>query len=273
MFRRTATRGRNVSIVSSWKLDTSTTPHSYGSSAAAASGVPRLPPTKTRPKAREAISPRSVVTVDLPFVPATAATCPRKRRYPSSSSPHSGVPARRSASSGSLAAGTPGDRTTRSAPDAALASGRPRTNATCGGMAWPRDVSTDSFGRSSNSVTRAPSRRRTSAATNPDRPAPTTTAFFPPKVSISPDLERAHGEKRQDDGDDPEADDDLRLGPALELEVVVDRGHAEDALARRLVREHLEDDRQRLHHEDPADQHEHDLLLDHDGDRAERGAD
>src|SRR5829696_10245104 len=43
-------------------------------------------------------------------------------------------------------------------------------------------------------------------------------------------------------GDDPEAQDDLRLGPRLQLEVVVDRGHQEDPLPEGLEREDLDQD-------------------------------
>src|SRR6185312_16237539 len=40
-------------------------------------------------------------------------------------------------------------------------------------------------------------------------------------------------DRRADRGDDPEAQDDLRLRPGLQLEVVVDRGHQEDAFSER----------------------------------------
>jgi hypothetical protein len=119
MFRRTATAGRKASIVSSWKLETSTTAQSYVLPPASTKGVPRFPPTNTSGKTWDAIWPRSVVTVDLPFVPVTAATFPRNRRYPNSSSPHTAVPAPDSAWRGSFSRGTPGERTTRSAVSAA----------------------------------------------------------------------------------------------------------------------------------------------------------
>src|SRR5918992_29188 len=56
-------------------------------------------------------------------------------------------------------------------------------------------------------------------------------------VQREPDR-RAHG------GDDPEAQDDLRLRPGLQLEVMVDRGHQEDPLAEGLEGEDLQQDRQ-----------------------------
>ena len=91
MFSRTATRGRNVSTVSSWKLDASTTQNppapAAGVPTASASGSPRLPPTKVgRPVARS-MSPTSVVVVDLPFVPVMATIGAVTKRLASSSSP------------------------------------------------------------------------------------------------------------------------------------------------------------------------------------------
>src|SRR3990172_4750096 len=269
MFRRTATEGRKASIVSSWKLETSTTAQSCEPPAALAKGVPRFPPMKTRGKTRDAMSPNSVVTVDLPFVPVTAATFPPNRRKPSSSSPHTGVPARTSAGRGSFSLGTPGERTTSGVSSAAFSVILPWTNAICGGTGCPRDRSTASFGRSSKSVTRAPSRRRRRAETNPEIPAPITNASLPPKVSISPYLEGADGQQRQDDRDDPETNDDLRLRPSLEFEVVVDRRHPEDPLPGGLVGEDLKNHRESLHHEHPP--HQDDLLLHHHGHDAERG--
>src|SRR5213076_2532381 len=74
------------------------------------------------------------------------------------------------------------------------------------------------------------------------------------------ELQRREREQRAHHRDDPEADDDLRLGPAEELEVVMDGRHAEDALAAELEGDHLPDHRERLADEHPAHQHEHQLL-------------
>src|SRR5581483_7140362 len=59
----------------------------------------------------------------------------------------------------------------------------------------------------------------------------------------SSDLEARQAEERQHHRDDPEADHDLRLGPAERLEVVVDRRHLEDAPAGQLEGDDLDDDR------------------------------
>ena len=54
--------------------------------------------------------------------------------------------------------------------------------------------------------------------------------------------------------------------------MVVDRGHAEHPLAGALEPEHLDDDAGGLHHEQPADDQQHDLVVRGDRDRAERAA-
>ena len=54
--------------------------------------------------------------------------------------------------------------------------------------------------------------------------------------------------------------------------MMMDRRHLEHALAGQLERGHLHDDAQRLHHEQAADDGEHDLVLDDDRDRPEQAA-
>ena len=54
--------------------------------------------------------------------------------------------------------------------------------------------------------------------------------------------------------------------------MVVDGGHQEDAAAGALEIGDLDDDGQRLDHEQPADDGQHDLVLDADGDGAQRAA-
>ena len=120
MLSSTATRGRNVSTVSSWKLDASTTQipsaPAAGAPTAAASGSPRLPPTNVGRPVSARIAPQSVVVVDLPLVPVIATSVARStKRDASSISPVTGTPAARAARSGAIS-GTPGDSTMRSAP-------------------------------------------------------------------------------------------------------------------------------------------------------------
>src|SRR5687767_7792771 len=150
--------------------------------------------------------------------------------------------------------GTPGDTTTRSASSKVARRCPPASSR----MPWSRSLSASS-GRSpsglpSVTTTRAPRRARSSADATPDRASPTTTTSFPASSkATSPQLQRRDGEESEDEGHDQEADDDLGLRPADQLEVVVQRGHAEDAFLAQLERGHLQDHRQRLQHEHPAD--------------------
>src|SRR5918993_681226 len=84
-------------------------------------------------------------------------------------------------------------------------------------------------------------------------------------------LVEREADRAADRRDDPEAQDDLRLRPRHELEMVVDRRHEEDALAERLEGEDLDQHAQRLDDEDAADEDQQDLGLRHhreSGDRA-----
>ena len=74
-------------------------------------------------------------------------------------------------------------------------------------------------------------------------------------------LERREAGEREHEADDPEADHDGRLGPAEMLEMVVDRRHQENALAGALVDRDLDHDRQRLDHEQAADDGQHELVV------------
>src|SRR3546814_1104753 len=64
---------------------------------------------------------------------------------------------------------------------------------------------------------------------------------------------RAHARQQ------PEADDDRRLGPSAELEVVVDRRHPEDAALEDPEAADLQDDRQRLGDVEGADDRQQEL--------------
>src|SRR5579863_7109425 len=54
--------------------------------------------------------------------------------------------------------------------------------------------------------------------------------------------------------------------------MVMDGGHFEDAFLAQLVRPDLQDHRERFEHEDAADERQKQLLLDDDGDGADRAA-
>src|SRR5689334_3337319 len=86
---------------------------------------------------------------------------------------------------------------------------------------------------SSQAHTRAPPAIRALHVAMPDRPRPKTATSFPSNVRTgiklaSPQLQRGEARKREQEGDDPEADHDGGLGPAELLEMVVDRSNQED---------------------------------------------
>src|SRR5215813_12288192 len=92
-------------------------------------------------------------------------------------------------------------------------------------------------------------------------------------MSSSPQFQRRETEEREDDRENQEARDDLRLSPADELEMVVERRHLEDALAAaKSVRRDLDDHGRGLDHEHTADDRQQQLLFHEDRDRAERAA-
>src|SRR6185437_5255467 len=88
----------------------------------------------------------------------------------------------------------------------------------------------------------------------------------------SSQLESGESGEDEEERDDPEPHDHLRLRPALELEVVMERGHAEDATAGQLEGYDLEDDRGGLEHEDAAHDESHQLLAHYHGDDTDGGA-
>src|SRR5258707_5050632 len=111
---------------------------------------------------------------------------------------------------------------------------------------------------SSPAITSAPPAFSAWQEASPEPPRPNTATVLPEKavtgiIDRSPQLQRGEASERQHHRDDPEADHDLRLGPAELLEMMMDRRHAEDALARELERHHLHDDGDRLQHEQAAD--------------------
>src|SRR6266566_3268580 len=153
---------------------------------------------------------------------------------------------------------------------AAVAQSRWRKSA----VATPQAAASATFpGSSSQATMSAPPAISARQVQRPELPSPNTASRLPAKpvtgITRSPQLERGQAGKRKHHRDDPEADDDLRLGPAELLEVMMDRRHPEDPLAGQLVRHHLHDDRDRLEHEQPADHRENDLVLGRDRHRAE----
>src|SRR5258707_1620034 len=146
-------------------------------------------------------------------------------------------------------------------------------------MVTPASAAASRFLRSSShAITSAPPRAKAWAATKPDLPRPRTPTGMPLKeetsiIAASPQLQRRQPGERQDRGDDPETDDDGLLLPALLLEMVVQRRHAENAATSQLEASHLHDHRDGFEHEETADEGEDQLVLGDDADGAERAAD
>src|ERR1044072_5457116 len=83
-------------------------------------------------------------------------------------------------------------------------------------------------------------------------------------------VEDAESDNHTDALDDPEADHDKDFGPPLEFEVVLERGHAEDALAGEAERADLDDDRHRDEDEQAAEERQQQLGAGADRETRER---
>src|SRR5690606_38643879 len=180
----------------------------------------------------------------------------------SSTSPMISTPAPRASSTVQCGfgwvSGTPGDSTKEAKPDQSSVRRSPVA------MPSPAALATLS-GLSSQATTSAPPSTSARAVAVPEPPSPKRATRFPskerPGIMKSPQLQTGETDEGQDHGDDPEADHDLAFGPAELLEMMMDRRHQEDAAAGHLEEADLDDDRQRLHDEEAADDGEHDLML------------
>src|SRR5580704_2826126 len=127
-------------------------------------------------------------------------------------------------------------------------------------------------------MTGAPRARSASAAAMPERARPTTRwgpggrsgRDFNSTEALAIDGE---ADRAADRRDDPEAQDDLRLRPSSQLEMMVYRSHQEHTLAGHLEGDHLNHDRQRLDHEDAAEQDQQHLGLGHHRESRDRATD
>src|SRR6056297_3637254 len=228
-----------------------------------------LPPICTSRPVSRRIWAISAVVVDLPLVPviamkgASGASFARSRQN-SSISPMISTPAACAfvtlQCGTGWVSGTPGESISAAKP-AKSASRRSVTGTPCARTASTRSA------LSSKACTRAPPAINARAVASPDPPRPNRATSRPAKTVegvmpiSSSQLERRQPDHRKHDGDDPEADHDLRLGPAQLLEMVMDRRHLEHALARQLVGGDLDDHRGSLEHEQAADDGEHDFVL------------
>src|SRR3954471_11312806 len=109
---------------------------------------------------------------------------------------------------------------------------------------------------SSHASTSAPPASSANAAARPERASPSTATVFPAmrerSIIALPQLQGRETDQGEDRCDDPEADHDRRLGPALLLEMMMQRRHHEDAAPGQLERRDLDDHRHGLEHEQPA---------------------
>src|SRR6267142_1099486 len=98
---------------------------------------------------------------------------------------------------------------------------------------------------SSPAITSAPPAFNAWQLASPEPPRPNTATVLPANdvtgIKASPQFQGGEAGQRQHHRDDPEPDHDLRLGPALLLEMMVQRRHPEHAFARQLERHHLHD--------------------------------
>src|SRR5512136_2552612 len=233
------------------------------------SGVPMLPARRERSPASRRVLWTRVAVVDLPFDPVMPAIRPFRNRKATSISDRTGTPFSLAATSSGMG-GTPGLGTTRSASRKDPSWWPPVSKATPRSAKARTRSPKASAGFFSVTLTRAPRSRRKRQSASPVRSKPTTRTFFP-RSSISfmrsSQFQGRQAEQGEDDAQDPEADDHLLLRPARELEMVVEGGHLEDALAlAHLEIGDLEDDRQRLQDEHPGHGEEQELLLDEQGD-------
>src|SRR4051794_13431369 len=170
--------------------------------------------------------PSSSTVVVLPFVPVTATNSLGSSRQPSSTSPSTGTPRARAAATTAASRGTPGDFTTARACGRYASPSVPR---------WASMPSGTSGLPPSTPTTRSPRASSARAAAIPDRASPTTSqgpaGSGGRKRSDNGLLVQREADRAADRRDDPEAQDDLRLRPRHELEMVVDRRHQEDPLA------------------------------------------
>src|ERR1700691_2683967 len=140
---------------------------------------------------------------------------------------------------------------------------------------------------SSKAMTEAPPEISAWALASPEPPRPNTATVRPANVvtaitteqsrrtgetPVSSQLQGRQADERKHDRDDPETDDNLRLGPTQLLEMMVDGRHLENAFAGEFERHHLHDHRNRFEHEQPPDNGEHDLVLGRDRNGTDQAA-
>src|SRR5580704_11969465 len=224
---------------------------SWPSGARSSAPRPILPPTSQRRPASTRIWPIRAVVVDLPLVPVMPTNLAFGwARARSSMSQMICLPAARAATATGCGLGRwlgmPGLMMSAATPDQPMEAGS--TTGTPILAAASREAAL-----SSQATQSMPAALRARTVARPERASPSTTNDEPlstaRSIIRSPQLQGGESGHRQDGGDDPEAEDDGGLGPALLLEMMVQRRHAKDAASGPLVGQDLDDDRHGLEHE------------------------
>src|SRR5215469_13867822 len=214
------------------------------------------------------------VVVVFPFDPVIPMIRPLRKRLASSISLQTVTPFERADCNSGESAGTPGLGMIKSAPCTNSWRWPPSSRATPtfrnSATAAPSSLSE----RASVAATRAPRAAQNNAVDTPVLARPTTsTRLFRSSIDadipipkLLPQFQSRQRKQCKHQGGNPEADDHLRLAPAQQFEMVMNRRHAENALAPQLERTHLQNDRERFQDKYSADEEKQDLLLDDDGD-------
>src|SRR3990167_840689 len=273
-FRQVATSAFSWSVHSSWKLDSSSTYSSTSSPSRSSAGVPRLPPTATRLPAAAAISPTRVVTVLFALEPVMAMIGALALRANNSISPDIFTPRAAACCNAGVARAKPGLTSSSLARQRNATSSSPQRKSTCGNSAR-KVASSGGLARLSATAKGRPWRARKRTRDMPLLPRPTTMRKWSDAIRLiqsSAQFQGGKADQHQNHGDDPEAHDHARLRPAFQFKVVMDRRHAEHALAGQLEGGDLNHHRQGLHDEHAAHDEQDDFLADDHRNGAQRGA-
>ena len=125
------------------------------------------------------------MVVDFPLVPVIAATGPAMYRAPSSSSPITGTPAARAATSSGACQDTPGETHHQPGAGEGLRRLSPSSSRTPISASFNASSGSSACGFRSVATTVLPRPARNRAAAIPDRARPTTTTGFPSRSMVS----------------------------------------------------------------------------------------
>src|SRR6478672_4614568 len=275
----------------SWKLDSSTAMRScLGSSApepastASSTGQPMLPLALTRRPAARRIDSSIPVVVVLPLVPVTTSQSrgsppARSSRQANSTSPITSIPAASAAASSGFVGGMPAEVITKSVPAGGVS--RSPAKVTSPGIC----ASSAGAGRLEVTTTVAPVPARYRTTGSPVTPTPAASTRSPGPGSTAPvtsttgegepfGIEQAEAERGRHRGQQPEPHHHRRLGPAGQLEMMMERSHFEHPHMTGLEDRDLDHHGQHLDHEEAGDHHQQQLGLGQDrqaGDQPAKG--